>query len=98
MSSTIIWAATPTSSSRWQKLVSKTRDGSKVIKKYDTAPTPYRRVLDHKDIDDRTKDELQKQYDGPNPAELKRKIARLQKKLLELNSLKKTVERNGESK
>jgi len=80
------------------KLVSKTRDGSRVIKKYDKALTPYRRVLGHKDIDDRIKKELKNKYDGLNPADLKRKIARLQDKLLKLNSLKKTVERNGNRK
>ena len=97
MSSTFIWAATPTLPAGG-KACQKTRDGSNVIKKYDTALTPYRRMLGRKDIDDRTKEELQKQYDGPNPAELKRKIARLQDKLLKLNSLKKTVERNGDIK
>ncbi|MFW6149843.1 MAG: integrase catalytic domain-containing protein [Atribacterota bacterium] len=80
------------------KLVEKTRNGSKVIKKYDVATTPYRRVLVHKDVDDKIKEELKREYDALNPAELKRKIARLQDKLLKLNSLKKTVERNGVSR
>lgn len=75
------------------KLVSKTRVGSKVTKKYDTARTPYRRVLEHKDIDDKIKRGLKKEYDSLNPAELKRKITRLQDKLLKLNVLKKKVER-----
>ena len=35
------------------------------------------------------------QYDSLNPAELKRKISKLQGKLLKLNSLKKTLERNS---
>jgi hypothetical protein len=80
------------------KLTQKTRNGSRVSKKYDVATTPYRRVLGHKDIDDKIKEELKREYDALNPAELKRKISRLQDKLLKLNSLKKTVERNGESK
>jgi len=75
------------------KLVSKTRTGSKVNKKYDIARTPYRRVLEHKDIDDKIKRSLKKEYDSLNPAELKRKITRLQDKLLKLNVLKKKVER-----
>ncbi len=49
------------------KLVSKTRSGSKTVKKYDKI----------------------------NPAELKRKISKLQDRLLKLNSLKKTLERNS---
>jgi hypothetical protein len=75
------------------KLSSKTRTGSKVTKKYDTARTPYRRVLEHKDIDDKIKRSLKRQYDSLNPAELKRKITKLQDKLLKLNALKKKVER-----
>lgn len=80
------------------KLVEKTRNGSKVSKKYDAALTPYRRVLKSKDIDDRIKEKLKAEYDVLNPAELKRKISKLQDKLLKLNSLKKTVERNGDNK
>ena len=73
------------------KLSSKTRTGSKVTKNYDKARTPYRRVLEHKDIDDKIKRSLKKEYDSLNPAELKRKITKLQDKLLKLNLLKQTV-------
>ena len=77
------------------KLESKTRVGSKVTKKYDEAKTPYRRVLESKYVDDKIKVKLKKQYGILNPAELKRNISRLQDKLLKLNSLKKTIERNS---
>ena len=77
------------------KLESKTRTGSKVTKKYDEAKTPYRRVIDCSDIDDKIKERLRRQYDSLNPAELKRMISRLQDKLLKLNSLKKALERNS---
>ena len=77
------------------KLKSKTRTGSKVTKKYDEAKTPYRRVLESKYINDKIKTKLEKQYDILNPADLKRMISRLQDKLLKLNSLKKTLERNS---
>ena len=60
------------------KLTQKIRDGSKVTKKYDKALTPYRRVLKNKDITDDIKEELKKEYDALNPAELKRIISRLQ--------------------
>jgi hypothetical protein len=53
------------------KLVSKTRKGSKVTKKYDEAKTPYRRVLECSDIDDKIKERLKQKYDSLNPAELK---------------------------
>ena len=76
------------------KLIEKTRNGSRVSKKYDVAITPYRRVLKSKEIGDNVKEKLKKEYDVLNPADLKRKISRLQDKLLKLNSLKKNVERD----
>ncbi len=75
------------------KLISKTRVGSKVTKKYDKAKTPFRRVLESRSIDDKIKKSLKREYDRLNPAELKRKIARLQDKLLKLNTLKQKVEK-----
>jgi len=77
------------------KLESRARVGSKVTKKYDLAKTPFRRVLGCQYINDKIKVKLEKQYDILNPAELKRMISRLQDKLLKLNSLKKTLERNS---
>jgi len=74
-----------------QKLVSKTRKGSKVTKKYDEAKTPYRRVLECYGINDKIKEKLKVKYDSLNPAELKRKISVLQNKLLKLNALKQKV-------
>jgi len=75
------------------KLVSKTRVGSRVTKKYDKARTPFRRVLESEHIDDKIKGSLKRDYDNLNPAELKRNITGLQEKLLRLNALKKKVER-----
>ena len=77
-----------------EKLMSKTRKGSKVTKKYDTAKTPYRRVLECSDIDDKIKERLKAKYESLNPAELKRKISSLQEKLLKLNSLKQKVRKD----
>ena len=73
------------------KLVFKTRVGSKVTKKYDEAKTPFRRVLLSKYIDDGKKKKLKLVYDKLNPADLKRKIANLQDRLLKLNTLKQKV-------
>lgn len=77
------------------KLKSKIRTGSKVTKKYDVARTPFRRALESKYTGDKIKAKLKRQYDSLNPADLKRKISKLQDKLLKLNSLKKTLERNS---
>lgn len=77
------------------KLVSKTRVGSKVTKKYDAAKTPYRRILESEHIDDKIKAKLKHEYNSLNPAELKRIISGLQKKLLKLNALKQKVEKDA---
>lgn len=76
------------------KLTSKTRIGSKVIKKYDIAKTPYRRVLECPYIDDKIKQKLRNKYEELNPADLKRKITKLQDKLLKLNTLKQKVRKD----
>jgi hypothetical protein len=75
------------------KLISKTRVGSKVTKKYDKAKTPFRRVLESKHIDDKIKKRLKREYDRLNPVELKRNITKLQDKLLKLNTLKQKIEK-----
>jgi len=74
-----------------RKLIKKERIGSKVIKRYDQAKTPYRRVLASPDIKDEIKMKLKSQYAMLNPAELKRKITKLQNRLLKLNALKQKV-------
>jgi len=74
-----------------RKLIEKTRVGSKIIKRYDVAKTPYRRVLASPLISEEIMMKLQKQYDMLNPAELKRQITKLQNELLRLNALKHNV-------
>ena len=76
------------------KLTSKTRKGSKVTKKYDEAKTPYRRVLECSDIDDKIKEGLMRKYESLNPAALKRKISGFQENLLRLNALKQKVKKD----
>ncbi|MDO9556311.1 MAG: transposase family protein, partial [Coriobacteriia bacterium] len=70
------------------KLVSKTRDGSKVTKHYDTPTTPYRRVLARDDVDGKTKTALATQFENLNPADLRRRIGKLQDELYKLNARK----------
>ena len=48
-------------------------------------------MLESKYINDKIKARLKVQYDSLNPAEIKRKILRLQDKLLKLNVLKQRV-------
>ena len=77
------------------KLIKKTRVGSKVTKKYDTAQRPYQRVLDSQYISKSVKTKLKRQYKTLNPASLKRKITRLQQKLLHMAGVKSKRIRNA---
>jgi hypothetical protein len=77
------------------KLIEKTRVGSKVTKKYDTAQRPYQRVLDSPYISKSAKTKLKRQYKTLNPASLKRKITRLQQKLLRMAGNKSKRMRNA---
>lgn len=70
------------------KLISKTRDGSKVTKLYDKPMTPYRRVLARDDVDDGAKATLTAQFETLNPADLRRRIGRLQDEIYKLNARK----------
>lgn len=56
------------------KLASKTRVGSKVHRKYDTAQTPYQRVLASPHIDQEVKEQLWQLYLILNPIALQRRI------------------------
>ncbi len=75
------------------KLVSKTRDGAKVTKRYDTPATPYARALASEHVTAAAKRRLEKQYATLNPTRLKRTIADLQRRLYELASLKESIRR-----
>jgi len=70
------------------KLVSKTRRGAKVTKRYDQAQTPYRRLLASAHVAQGVKTELTRHYLQLNPVELKRQIAACQDRLLMLNKTK----------
>lgn len=64
------------------KLKSKERVGSKVTKRYDGAQTPYQRVLAAAQVSEAEKQRLRAKYKTLNPAALKRKLMRLQERLL----------------
>lgn len=67
------------------KLVSKTRHGAKVIKRFDQARTPYQRVLGSPHVTEAAKERLRAAYLGLNPAQLKRDLSACQDRLLELS-------------
>jgi len=66
------------------KLTQKTRNGSKVSKRYDTPKTPYQRVLDSDAVSPEVKQTLRRQLAELNPLELQREIARGSEKLLRM--------------
>ncbi len=64
------------------KLQSKERHGARVKKRYDKARTPYQRLLDSSFLKEETKQQLREGHHALNPAQLKRHLERLQRKLL----------------
>ena len=68
------------------KLVEKTRDGARVIRRYDRPATPYHRVLASPHVAPAVKRRLTRHYETLNPAALHRTIQRLQNKLLALTT------------
>lgn len=75
------------------KLVSETRRGAKVSKRFDVARTPYQRVLESPDIADQAKEALRAVYLGLNPAQLKRDVIQCQDRLIQIATTK--AERGG---
>ena len=73
------------------KLVSKKRDGSKVVRKYDQAQTPFRRVLSDSRVTKEAKRQLQSQYAELDPVALLQEIQRLQNRLWRYAHVKRSV-------
>lgn len=57
-----------------QKCVSKIRIGSKIIKKYDKAKTPYKRVINSEFINENIKKKLTKKFAKFNPYDLQKEL------------------------
>jgi hypothetical protein len=70
------------------KLLSKERVGGHVRKHYDTARTPYQRVLESPDVSDQVKAELRARYETLNPLALLRQLNRLQDRLWALETVR----------
>lgn len=75
------------------RLLSKTREGAKVVKRYDVPTTPYARVLASPLVSEEAKARLTARYETLNPAALKRTITDLQKRLYGLVALKESIRR-----
>jgi Integrase core domain len=67
-----------------QKLLTKTRVGAKVTKTYDTAQTPYQRLLTHPEtLDEIDARRLAAQLEATNPAAVRRQVGQLCSTLLQ---------------
>lgn len=67
-----------------RKCIKKVRIGSKYKRKYDKAQTPYTRILNHKDIDNQIKKNLEQLHNTLNPLDLKKKIDKLTLELINI--------------
>jgi hypothetical protein len=68
-----------------QKLKQKIKDekGRVIQKKYDTAKTAYKRLMEAKDVDEETKEKVRKRYKTTNLITLRRQANEMQNKLLQ---------------
>jgi len=57
-----------------QKCVSKLRIGSKIKKVFDKPKTPYQRVMESNQIDEKIKIKLKMSYENLNPYELQKNL------------------------
>jgi len=74
------------------KLVAKEQVGARVHKRYDTARTPYQRVLESPQVSEETKRQLRTFYDSLNPCALLRHMERLQRRLWALETVRSVNE------
>lgn len=81
-----------------QKLISKTRQGAKVQKKYDKAKTPYQRLMAEQSISKKITTKVTVEYETLNPAQLRRDIHALGDQLLAAHRAKQPLRlRTGEA-
>ena len=73
------------------KLKEKTRINSRYKKKYEEPQTPYQRLIDSNDIDEKQKSELQVQFKKLDPFKLKARIEKKLKAIFKLISVTQNV-------
>ena len=77
-----------------QKLVSKVRDGAKVIRKYDVAATPFHRAINHPTSSEDLITDLAIAHGRINPAAVQRRIHDLTNQLLTMTTSKARARRS----
>ena len=78
-----------------QKMIQKTRDGTRIVKKYDKLATPYERVLNSPWIDCSKKDELRKVHETLDLYILKSNMAHSQESLVGIQIMKSKSNSKG---
>jgi hypothetical protein len=73
------------------KLASKTRVNGRIKRTYDQARTPYQRLMESRQIDRKTKQQLKATYESLNPAELQRCLSKLREQLETVGAAKSEV-------
>ena len=73
------------------KLVSKTRVEGRIQRVYEAARTPYQRVLESLQVSRQAKERLREEYEGLNPAELRRQLDQVRQQLSEVSHAKGDV-------
>ena len=61
------------------KCTERKRIGSKIVKKYDNAQTPYERMLEQECVSEEMKTTLKKHYAELNPVALRKEVAMLKR-------------------
>lgn len=74
------------------KLLSKTRLGGKVVKKYEEAKTPYQRIMLQENISSKSKSKLKEQFYSLDPVNLLSQIEKLQKQLWRYSWVKPEIQ------
>jgi hypothetical protein len=84
-----------------RRCVSKERVGSKYVRKYEKAATPYARVMTYESVPKNLKEKLQKEHESLNPLKLKRELDILRKTVFEIQKTgagnRKTLSAFGDS-
>ena len=73
------------------KLASKTRVNGRIKRTYDQARTPYQRLMESRQIDRKSKQQLKATYESLNPAELQRRLSDLRQQLETVSAAKSEI-------
>ena len=66
------------------KLIEKRREGSRVYKKYDQPKSPYRRLMEWKELPEEVRQKLKEEHRRLRPTQLKKRITELQDQLYQI--------------